>query len=169
MQIVKRCIAAVILTLAAMLPQYQLLQTSPQGLRLIADYEGCQLTPYQCSAGVWTNGIGHTAGVKPGQTISERQAADNFITDVLKVEKRLAACVPVKMPQSVYDSLVSLSFNVGTGAICRSTMVEFLKRQQWWQACNQLPRWIYVNGEKSTGLENRRARELAWCVKGIGQ
>lgn len=169
MQIVKRCIAAVILTIAATLPSYQLLQTSPEGLRLIADYEGCQLTPYKCSAGVWTSGIGHTAGVKPGQTISERQAADNFVTDVLLVERRLAVCAPVKMPQSVYDSLVSLSFNVGAGAICRSTMVEFLKRQQWWQACNQLTRWVYIDGVKSAGLEKRRARELAWCIKGVGQ
>ena len=24
-----------------------------------------RLTPYQCSAGVWTSGLGHTAGVVP--------------------------------------------------------------------------------------------------------
>ena len=64
----KRCSVAVILALAALLPQFDTLQTSEQGLRLIADFEGCQLSPYQCSAGVWTNGIGHTAGVKPGQS-----------------------------------------------------------------------------------------------------
>lgn len=66
----------------------------------------------------------------------------------------------------VYDALVSFAFNVGTGAACRSTLVSFIKRKQWPQACNQLTRWVYVNGVKNAGLENRRAREKAWCLKG---
>lgn len=168
-QIVKRCLVGVVLAMAAMLPDYQLLRISPQGLALIADAEGCRLAPYQCSAGVWTSGIGHTAGVKPGKAITERQAADNLISDVLLVEKRLDACLSVRPPQNVWDALVSLGFNVGTGAICRSTMVSFINRQQWWQACHQLPRWIYVNGVMSAGLENRRGREMAWCLKGAGK
>lgn len=167
MQIAKRCLIGVVLAIAATLPQFQFLQTSAEGLRLIADFEGCQLTPYKCAAGVWTSGIGHTSDVKPGKGINEHQAAENFVSDVLNVEHRLAECVPVKMPQSVYDSLVSLTFNVGTGAICKSTMVVFIKRQQWWKACHQLPRWIYIDGVKSQGLENRRGRELAWCIQGI--
>lgn len=113
------------LALAALMPDFRLLNTSPGGLALIADLEGCRLTPYQCSAGVWTSGIGHTAGVVPKGEITERQAAANLVADVLNVEKRLAVCAPVKMPPQVYDALVSFSFNVGTGAACRSTLVSF--------------------------------------------
>jgi lysozyme len=116
---------------------------------------------------VWTSGIGHTAGVVPKGEITERQAAANLVADVLNVEKRLAVCAPVKMPPQVYDALVSFSFNVGTGAACRSTLVSFIKRQQWPQACDQLTRWVYVNGEINKGLENRRARERAYCLRGI--
>lgn len=54
-----------------------------------------------------------------------------------------------------------------TGAACRSTLVSFIKRQQWPQACDQLTRWVYVNGEVNKGLENRRARERAYCLRGI--
>ena len=36
------------------------------GLNLIKQFEGCRLTAYQCSAGVWTIGYGHTAGVYKG-------------------------------------------------------------------------------------------------------
>lgn len=64
--IVKRCSVAVVLALAALLPDFTRLHTSMAGLELIANLEGCRLSPYQCSAGVWTSGIGHTAGVKPG-------------------------------------------------------------------------------------------------------
>lgn len=165
--IVKRCSVAAVLALAALIPDFRLLHTSPDGLALIADLEGCRLTPYQCSAGVWTSGIGHTAGVVPKRDITEREAAANLVADVLNTEKRLAVCAPVAMPQQVYDALVSFSFNVGTGAACRSTLVSYLKRQQWWQACDQLTRWVFVNGERSTGLENRRQRERAYCLQGV--
>lgn len=167
--IIKRCSVAAVLALAALVPDFRLLNTSPEGLALIADLEGCRLTPYQCSAGVWTSGIGHAAGVVPKGDITERQASENLVSDVLNVEQRLAVCVPVDMPPRVYDSLVSFAFNVGTGAACRSTLVSYLKRHQWWQACDQLTRWVYVNGTKNKGLENRRARELAYCMKGVTQ
>ncbi|MCP2005009.1 UNVERIFIED_ORG: lysozyme [Buttiauxella agrestis ATCC 33320] len=165
--IVKRCSVAAVLALAVLLPDFSLLKTSPDGLALIADLEGCRLKPYQCSAGVWTSGIGHTAGVTPKGDITERQATQNLVSDVLNVERRLAVCVPVDMPQPVYDAVVSFAFNVGTGAACRSTMVSYIKRHQWWQVCDQFPRWVFVNGVRNTGLENRRARERAYCLRGM--
>lgn len=163
---VKRCSVAAVLALAALVPDFRLLHTSPEGLALIADLEGCRLRPYQCSAGVWTSGIGHTAGVVPVRDITGREAAADLVADVLNTERRLAVCAPVKMPQPVYDALVSFAFNVGTGAACRSTLVGFINRQQWAQACEQLSRWVYVSGVKNKGLENRRARERAYCLKG---
>nr|WP_276551559.1 lysozyme [Erwinia mallotivora] len=154
------------MALAALLPQFHALKISDGGLRLIADAEGCRTSPYRCSAGVWTSGIGHTEGVTPHAQISERQAAVNLVYDVMRVERQLAACAPVDMPAPVYDALVSFAFNVGTGAACRSTLVSYIKRQQWRQACGQLGRWVYVKGVKNAGLESRRQREMAWCLKG---
>ncbi|EKN3337470.1 TPA: lysozyme [Yersinia enterocolitica] len=165
--IVKRCLAGVILTLAATLPNYQTLKTSPAGLKLIADYEGCQLDAYQCSANVWTNGIGHTAGVTPGSVISELQVAVNLVADVLRVERAMAVCMPVAMPQPVYDAVVSFAFNVGTGAACRSTLAFFVNKGDWRSACNQLPRWVYIQGVKNQGLERRRASEQTHCLSGV--
>jgi len=78
MSVIKRCSVAAVLALAVLLPDFRLLQTSPEGLALIGDLEGCRLRPYQCSAGVWTSGIGHTAGVVPKGDITERQAATNL-------------------------------------------------------------------------------------------
>ncbi|HDL6772134.1 TPA: lysozyme [Yersinia enterocolitica] len=165
--IVKRCLAGVILMLAATLPNYQTLKTSPAGLKLIADYEGCQLDAYQCSANVWTNGIGHTAGVTPGSVISELQVAVNLVADVLRVERAMAVCMPVAMPQPVYDAVVSFAFNVGTGAACRSTLAFFVNKGDWRSACNQLPRWVYIQGVKNQGLERRRASEQTHCLSGV--
>ncbi|CAI0933196.1 Phage-related lysozyme (muraminidase) [Serratia plymuthica] len=164
--IAKRCTVAAVLALAALLPQYSALHTSEGGLRLLADFEGCQLSPYQCQAGVWTSGIGHTADVSPGAVISKRQAAVNLVVDVYRVERAIGRCMPVTMPPPVYDATVSFAFNVGVTAACDSTLAGFIKREEWRSACQQLPRWVYVNGVKSKGLERRRAAEMAYCLKG---
>jgi len=165
--IVRRCAVAAVLAIAALLPQTPTLKTSAAGLALIADFEGCRLSAYQCSAGVWTNGIGHTAGVKPQTHISERQAAVNLVEDVMRVEKGIARCMPVAMPQPVYDAVVSFAFNVGVTAACKSTLSFFINKGKWRDACEQLPRWVFVNGVRVTGLERRRANELAYCLRGV--
>ncbi|MGV8924804.1 MAG: lysozyme [Ewingella sp.] len=164
--IVRRCSVAVVLALALLLPDHRYVKTSDAGLALLANLEGCRLNPYQCSAGVWTSGIGHTAGVKPAQAITERDAAHNLISDVLMTERAIDKCMPVAMPPPVYDAVVSFAFNVGTTAACRSTLATFIKRHDWGQACQQLPRWIYVRGVKNDGLINRRTAELKHCLKG---
>ncbi|EMX08750.1 phage lysozyme family protein, partial [Escherichia coli 174750] len=110
--IVKRCLVGAVLAIAATLPGFQQLHTSEEGLKLIADYEGCRLQPYQCSAGVWTDGIGNTSGVIPGKIITERQAAEGLISNVLRVERALERCVKQQPPQKVYDATVSFAFNV---------------------------------------------------------
>ncbi len=58
--IAKRCTAAAVLALAMLLPQFSTLQTSPAGLRLIADFEGCQLSPTNAAPG-----YGHPASATP--------------------------------------------------------------------------------------------------------
>lgn len=165
-QIAKRCAVVAVLAIAALLPQFSTLKTSEEGLRLIADAEGCRTTPYQCSANVWTNGIGHTEGVTPQSVVSDRQVAVNLVYDVMRVERGIAACMPVAMPQQVYDAVVSFTFNVGVRAACTSTLATFINRGEWRSACQQLQRWVYVKGVKNKGIENRRAREIAWCMKG---
>ncbi|WP_050978632.1 lysozyme [Edwardsiella tarda] len=164
--IIKRCLVGAVLAIIASLPGFQQLHISLEGLKLLADYEGCRLQPYQCSAGVWTDGIGNTAGVIPGKSLTERQVAGTFISNVLRVERAIDQCIPQTMPPKVYDAVISFAFNVGTGKACRSTLAQYLKQRHWAEACRQLPRWVYVQGVYSPGLEKRRAREMAWCLQG---
>ena len=164
--IVKRCLVGAVLAIAATLPGFQQLPTSVEGLKLIADYEGCRLQPYQCSAGVWTDGIGNTSGVIPGKTITERQAAEGLISNVLRVERALERCVKQQPPQKVYDATVSFAFNVGTGNACSSTLVKLLNQRRWADACRQLPRWVYVKGVFNQGLDTREpAKKESTTVK----
>ena len=166
-QTAKRCAVAAVLAIAALLPQFKTLKTSEAGLALIANAEGCRTSPYQCSAGVWTNGIGHTEGVTPLSRITERQAAVNLVYDVMRVERGLEVCMPVAMPQPVYDAAVSFAFNVGIYAACKSTFARHINMQRWLYACNELKRWVFVKGVRNRGLENRRAAETAYCLRGV--
>lgn len=163
----KRCAVVAVLAVATLLPKFQTLKTSSDGLALIANAEGCRTSPYQCSAGVWTNGIGHTLGVTPASQVSERQAAVNLIDDVIRVERGLAQCMPVAMPQRVYDAAVSFGFNVGVRAACQSTFAKYINALHWRSACDELRRWVYVEGKVNRGLQNRRATETAYCLKGL--
>ena len=38
------------------------------------------------------------------------------------------------------------TFNVGGGAACNSTLVRRLNEGRLREACEQLPRWVYVKG-----------------------
>lgn len=162
----KKCAVLTIVALAALLPEFRTLRISSDGLLLLANAEGCRTSPYQCSARVWTNGIGHTRGVTPLSAVNERQVAVNLIDDLQRVERGIARCMPVSMPQPVYDATVSFAFNVGVGAACGSTFATLINQQKWRAACSQLPRWIYVDGKSSQGLVQRRRAEQAWCLKG---
>lgn len=130
-------------------------------------HEDCRQDYRQrATGGIWTDGIGNTSGVIPGKTITERQAAEGLISNVLRVERVLERCVKQQPPQKVYDAVVSFAFNVGTGNACSSTLVKLLNQRRWADACRQLPRWVYVKGVFNQGLDNRRAREMAWCLQG---
>lgn len=48
---------------------------------LISMFEGCKLTAYKDSGGVWTIGIGHTNQVYPGMVISAADALLLFAKD----------------------------------------------------------------------------------------
>ncbi|CAM6846015.1 hypothetical protein ENROMA047B_06780 [Enterobacter rongchengensis] len=70
-----------------------------------------------------------------GKTITERQAAQGLISNVLIVERALEKCVLSSVPQKVYDAVVSFAFNVGTGNACSSSLVKLLNQKCWVDAC----------------------------------
>ena len=77
--------------------------------------EGCRLTAYQDTVGVWTIGYGHTGGVKKGDKITQKEAEEFLLEDTLEAA-RDASTLPVgfdglnAVRQSV---LVNMTFNLG--------------------------------------------------------
>ena len=125
----------------------------------IIEFEGCKLTAYKCPAGVWTIGVGHTKGVKQGQTITKAQAMTLLKGDLLPCENyvnNLGVC----KTQGQFDALVDFAFNLGTAALGRSTLLKYIrigKAEQYIR--EQFARWVNAGGKVMPGLVKRRAWE----------
>ena len=131
---------------------------SQNGLNLIMQFEGCRLRAYQCSAGVWTIGYGHTVGVRQGQTITQAQAEEYLKQDCKKFENYVnnKSYVPIteQLNQNQFDALVSFAYNCGQGnlkTLCagRSTA----------QIAAALPKYNKAAGKVLSGLVRRRVAE----------
>jgi lysozyme len=119
---------------------------------------------YQDIVGVWTIGFGTTENVKPGDTITPVQALQRKLSDVQKFEGALKSCVRVPLAQNEYDAFLSLAYNIGPGAFCKSTLVAKLNMGDYAGACREILRWNKAGGRVVKGLVNRREREYAHCM-----
>ena len=125
----------------------------------IIEFEGCKLTAYKCPAGVWTIGVGHTKGVKQGQTITKAQAMTLLKGDLLPCENyvnNLGVC----KTQGQFDALVDFTFNLGTAALGRSTLLKYIRAKKPEQYIREeFAKWVNSKGMRLKGLVIRRAWE----------
>lgn len=135
------------------------MKLSDTGLALIKEFEGLKLNAYFCSAGVLTIGWGTTAGVKPGDKITEAQAEEMLRADVVKFERGVFDAVKVPLAQHQFDALVVLAYNIGLGAFRTSTLLRLLNKGELSAAASQFDRWNKAGGKTLAGLTRRRAAE----------
>ena len=131
----------------------------------IATHEGFVGHTYIDAVGIPTIGFGTTKDVKPNQTITPERALIRLLQDANVMEKQLKQCIgDVPMHQHEWDAIVSWTYNVGTGAACKSTLVKKLKADDYSGACNELSRWTYAGGKQLPGLVKRREHERQMCL-----
>ena len=97
-----------------------------EGLALIKKFEGCELEAYQCSAGVWTIGYGHTKGVQKGDVWSQNHAEHMLEVELEEFEGYINKYVTVALSQNQFDALVSWVYNLGPANLKSSTMLKVL-------------------------------------------
>lgn len=132
---------------------------------LIAEAEGCRLTAYRCPAGVPTIGWGETDGVQMGDTCTQEQA-DRWLLEDLQERTRAVQALCTRAPsRNELGALVSLAYNIGVGALSKSTALRQHNAGQHEAAARAIELWdkARVNGVLTTlpGLTARRARERA--------
>lgn len=115
--------------------------------KLVKHFEGCRLTPYQDSAGVWTIGYGHTGGVAEGSQI-DQDSADRLLDADLRAA---LAAVPAGLGATRTAALADFAFNLGEGALRQLLSHPDVEVQ--------FDRWVHAGGAVLQGLVKRRAVE----------
>lgn len=135
------------------------MKTGQAGLHLIKTFEGLKLNAYLCPAKVWTIGYGTTKGVEPGMAITAAKAEELLSDDLRRFEDTVNTSVAVPITQNQFDALVSLAYNIGSGAFRASTLLRKLNAKDYAGAAEQFPRWNKANRKVLAGLTRRREAE----------
>lgn len=143
-------------------------RTNERGLELIGNAESCRRDPYVCPAGVLTDGMGNTHGVKPGTIKNDQQIAAEWEKNILDAE----SCVNryangKKLSDDTFSAAVSVTFRAGCGNMRSSTMFSLFRSGDLKAACSQFPRWVYGGGRILPGLVTRAGKEEALCLDGL--
>ncbi|MGK3192499.1 lysozyme [Enterobacter soli] len=143
-----------------------MMQTSDKGIALIKEFEGCKLTAYQDSVGVWTIGYGWTQPVdgKPiraGITIKQETAERLLKTGLVSYESDVSRLVKVGLTQGQFDALVSFTYNLGALSLSTSTLLRKLNAGDYAGAADEFLRWNKAGGKVLNGLTRRREAERA--------
>lgn len=162
------------------------MKTSKLGIQLIKYFESIHdgdltkigLQPKLCPANIVTIGYGHTLKDKKGnylkgveglkqvpslypewETITEEEAEEILISDLADLEKRISS-LDLNLTQYQFDALVSFAYNVGFGALVKSTLLKRIKEGKG-DIEEAFLMWNKAGGKVLKGLVKRRQAESA--------
>lgn len=127
---------------------------------------------YKDSTGFPTIGYGHLLlegeDIIFSEGITEEEATVLLSSDLKRTEKAINENVNITLPQESFDALVSLVFNIGTGAFRKSTLLKLLNQNLIEEASDQFLVWNKSGGSVNKGLIGRRNRERELFRSGFG-
>lgn len=141
-------------------------------LSLIMPWEGKRNDAYLDVAKIPTICYGATRNldgtpVVLGQHATDVQCNAMLLNDAYQHGSGIAQCIKVEVPRESLAAFVSFSYNVGTGAFCRSTLNKKLHAGDLAGACAELMKWTTAGGKVRQGLVNRRTAERQLCLRGL--
>lgn len=128
-------------------------------IELVKRFERFYPKAYYCPANYLTIGYGHI--VKKGESleIDEDKAEEYLAQDLLVAEIAVCRLINVPLEDCQYDALVSWTFNLGGGALQRSTMRMKLNRGEYESVPYEMQKWVRAGGKILRGLIIRRREE----------
>jgi len=136
-------------------------RVTQEGLNLIMRFEGLRLEPYDDAAGLPTIGYGHL--IRPGEAfgeeITEEEAEALLRNDLGVAERAVLRLIHVPLTDRQFDALASFTFNLGSGALQRSTLRQKVNHEEHAEVPPEFKRWVWAGGRKLNGLVRRRAAE----------
>lgn len=135
------------------------MKTSDLAISKIQEFEGCRLSAYQDSVGVWTIGYGHTKNVKPGDVCTPEQAKEYLIQDISLCEAGISRLIHFSVTQGQFDALVSFTFNLGLHTLATSSLLSYMIHGCNTKASEEFEKWCHAGKEILPGLLKRRQWE----------
>lgn len=139
------------------------MQVSRDGIELITLFEGFSPISYVCPGGYRTIGFGHVIQrdeVFDGH-LTEDDATEILRIDLFDASQAVNRLITWPLTQNQFDALASFTFNLGAGALQRSTLRRVVNRGDHNEVPAQLLRWVWAGGRRLRGLVRRRAAEAA--------
>ena len=142
-----------------------------EGLALIKRFEGFEPEVYVCPGGWPTIGYGHVVREHECERfadgIDEAAAEDLLRRDVETAERAVLRLIRVPLEDGRFDALGSFTFNLGAGALQRSTLRRKVNREEHGAVPAEFGRWVWAGGRRLKGLMRRRAAEAGLYAAGI--
>lgn len=107
---------------------------------------------YRCPAGVWTIGWGSTEGIGPNMHWTREEAEAGLRRELAKHELAVEKMVKVPINQGQFDALVSLSYNIGSSAVEKSTLIRHLNNGDYARAASHFADHKYSRVTGSTAI-----------------
>lgn len=139
-------------------------------LSLVAGWEGLYTHAYRDPIGVVTVCYGITNSdrpVKMGDKYSAEECKAMLQEALPRYDAQVRKCIPGidNFPPRRHAALVSFTYNVGQGALCKSSVARHLNAGHVQQGCDALLLYDRAGGKVLKGLHNRRVQERAWCLR----
>jgi lysozyme len=135
---------------------------SAAGLELMKKAEGFRSRTYLDVAGIPTIGYGHR--LLPGESfpsgIDEAQGEAILLRDVRVAELAVGRLVKVPLAQGQFDALADFAFNLGSGRLAASTLLQDLNAGNYDAAAEQLLCWDHAGEREIASLKARRKAEF---------
>jgi GH24 family phage-related lysozyme (muramidase) len=97
--------------------------------------------------------------VKQGDRITQAQADEYLAWEIGEKTLGVLKLVKVEINDDQLAALVSFAYNLGTGALAGSTLLEKLNAGDYAGAAEEFPRWNKAGGRTLLGLTRRRLSE----------
>jgi len=138
---------------------------------LVGGYEGLRTVAYpdRLANGIPTVCFGETRGVKLGDSYTVDECKVMLGDGLVEFEVGMRKCLvrPDAIPAKTYVAFLSLSYNIGLGAFCRSTVARLANAGNLAGACEAIVKFNRAGGKVVKGLVNRRADERRICLEGV--
>lgn len=134
----------------------------------ITGFEGLRTAAYRDVVGIPTVCVGETKGVRMGMTFTKPQCEAMLLQRLTEdFAPAVERCARQPMGDDLYAAHLSLAYNIGTGAYCKSSVVRLWNAGERRASCNAFMMWDKAGGRVIAGLVKRREAERALCLKGV--